>query len=337
MRAPAFWWRPRRTAAAWLLAPLGALMGAVTARRMRRPGHGVGVPVICIGNPTVGGAGKTPTALYLARRLARQGHRPALLTRGYGGRLPGPVQVDPRLHAAADVGDEPLLLATVAPTYVARERPLGLALAVTDGADVVLMDDGFQNPSVNKTLSILVIDGAAGIGNGLSLPAGPLRAPLAPQLGRAQAVLIIGEGEAGEAVAAQAGMAGLTVLTGRLAPNAAVMSRLIGRRVLAFAGIGRPEKFFTTLRRLGAASVATVAYPDHHPFTAADIAELVVRAERDGLTPVTTEKDAVRLAMSEAGRDLLARSTVLPVELVLEPDSAKALDRLVSRALAQPI
>ena len=331
MRAPSFWWQPERSLAAHLLSPLGSLVGGVAARRMRQPGISLGVPVICIGNPTVGGAGKTPTALYLARRIARKGHRPSILTRGYGGRVEGPLQVDPVRHRALDVGDEPLLLATVAPTYVARERPHGLAMAVADGADVVLMDDGFQNPSVQKTLSILVVDAAVGIGNGLCVPAGPLRAPLAPQLARAQAVLVVGEGEAGSEVARLARTAGLTVLTGRLAPNAAVMARLIGRRVLAFAGIGRPEKFFATLRGLGVASVATLAFPDHHPFNASDIAALVERAAADDLMPVTTEKDAVRLTATPEGRDLLRASVVLPVQLVLEEESVVALDRLVAR------
>ncbi|MBS7543163.1 tetraacyldisaccharide 4'-kinase [Ancylobacter oerskovii] len=331
MRAPSFWWRPERSLAAHLLSPLGALVGAVAARRMREPGVSLGVPVICIGNPTVGGAGKTPTALYLARRLARRGHRPSILTRGYGGRVEGPIQVDPVRHRAIDVGDEPLLLASVAPTYVARERPAGLGMAVADGADVVLMDDGFQNPSVEKALSLLVIDAGVGIGNGLCLPAGPLRAPLAPQLARAQAVLVIGEGEAAAEVVRMAHAAGLAVLTGRLAPNAAIMSRLIGRRVLAFAGIGRPEKFFATLRGLGVASVATMAFADHHPFNAGDIAALVERAAADDLLPVTTEKDAVRLTATPEGRDLLRASIVLPVQLVLEAESVAVLDRLVAR------
>lgn len=334
MRAPSFWWRPRRGFAALLLSPFGALIGGVAARRMGEKGANAGVPVICIGNPTVGGAGKTPTAYYLARRLTRAGHRPAILTRGYGGQLAGPLQVDPRLHSAAEVGDEPLLLATAAPTYVARERPHGLAMAVADGADVVLMDDGFQNPSVEKTLSILVIDGEVGIGNGLCVPAGPLRAPLAPQFARADAVLVIGDGAAGRLVADDAHIAGLNVLTGRLAPNAAVMSRLIGQRVLAFAGIGRPEKFFGTLRRLGAASIVSVAYPDHHPFTPQDIAGLAARAALDDLVPVTTEKDAVRLAGTPEGRELLSKCVVLPVGLALEPDSVETLDRLVAKALS---
>ncbi|MCB4769908.1 tetraacyldisaccharide 4'-kinase [Ancylobacter sp. Lp-2] len=334
MRAPSFWWRPERSLAAHLLSPLGAVVGRVAARRMREPGVSLGVPVICIGNPTVGGAGKTPTALYLARRLARRGHRPSILTRGYGGRVEGPIQVDPVRHRALEVGDEPLLLAGVAPTYVARERPRGLALAVADGADVVLMDDGFQNPSVAKTLSILVIDAGVGVGNSLCVPAGPLRAPLAPQLARAQAVLIIGEGQAADGVARLAEEAGLAVLTGRLAPNAAVMSRLIGRRVLAFAGIGRPEKFFATLRGLGVASVATLAFPDHHPFSARDIATLGERAAADDLVPVTTEKDAVRLTATPEGRELLRHSVVLPVQLVLEKESVAALDRLVAGLFA---
>ena len=181
MRAPDFWWRRERSAAARLLSPLGALSGALTLARMRRKGVSPGVPVICVGNPTVGGAGKTPTVIHLARLLAAQGRHPAILTRGYGGSERGPLQVDASLHPASRIGDEPLLLARAAPTWVARDRIAGAGAAMGEGADILIMDDGFQNPSLAKTLSILVVDGGVGVGNGLSIPAGPLRAPLGPQ------------------------------------------------------------------------------------------------------------------------------------------------------------
>ncbi|MBS9477225.1 tetraacyldisaccharide 4'-kinase [Ancylobacter radicis] len=333
MQAPHFWWQRERTLAANLLSPLGALVGGVTLARLRTAGTAVGVPVICVGNPTVGGAGKTPTVIQLARRLIAQNRNPVILTRGYGGRERGPLRVDPRLHKAADVGDEPLLLARAAPTYVARDRLLGAQAAAQTGADVVLMDDGFQNPAIAKALSILVVDAGVGVGNGLCLPAGPLRAPLAPQLERAQALLVVGEGAPGERVAREGYAAGVSVLRGRLAPDAHVVARLFGRRVLAYAGIGRPAKFFETLRSLGVLTTVTRAFPDHHVFTPAEMAELQVQAARQDLLLVTTEKDAARLAGSDAGRTLLEMSEILPVRLALEPHSAKTLDRLIAGAL----
>src|SRR6185295_300855 len=188
MQAPGFWWKKSGAAAA-LLSPLAAIYGSVAARRLAQSGERTGVPVICIGNPTVGGAGKTPTAIAVARMLISAGERPAFLTRGFGGRLAGPVIVEPS-HAAAEVGDEPLLLARVAPTVVSRDRVAGARHAIAAGATAIVMDDGFQNPALAKDLSILVIDGTRGIGNGHVIPAGPLRAPLAPQLGRAHAILV---------------------------------------------------------------------------------------------------------------------------------------------------
>ncbi|MCK0197982.1 tetraacyldisaccharide 4'-kinase [Ancylobacter sp. 6x-1] len=333
MQAPPFWWHPRPTLAANLLRPLGALYGAVAERRLGHPGHAPQVPVICLGNPTVGGAGKTPSALMLARRLQGLGRHPVFLTRGYGGRLPGPLLVTPR-GIAADLGDEPLLLARLAPTVVARDRVAGAGLALQAGADVIVMDDGFQNPALEKRLSILVLDAAVGIGNGLCLPAGPMRAPLAPQLARAQALLLVGDGTAGDEVARHGRAKGLAVLRGRLAPDAEAASRLIGRRVLAFAGIGRPDKFFATLRGIGALAVRTQPFPDHHAFRAAEAGDLLHRAQAEDLTLVTTEKDAVRLTGTPAGDILAPHLEVLPVRLVLEPESAETLDTLIARALA---
>ncbi|WP_029351363.1 tetraacyldisaccharide 4'-kinase [Bosea sp. 117] len=334
MRAPGFWWRPDRTLLATLLSPLGAVSGARAAARLARPGFNPGVPVICVGNPTVGGAGKTPTALYLARHLIAAGRRPLFLTRGYGGAERGPLLVDPPAHFAAHVGDEALLLARAAPTVLARDRVAGARLAVEEGADVIVMDDGFQNPALAKALSLLVVDAAVGVGNGLCLPAGPLRAPLEPQLARAAAMLLIGEGEAGEALALRAADAGAAVLRGRLAPDARVASLLFGRRVLAFAGIGRPAKFFETLRVIGANPVAEHAFGDHQPLGPADAARLIGEAQAKDLLIVTTEKDAARLAGTEAGRLLSGLFDVLPVRLVPDADSARRLDALMAEALA---
>jgi tetraacyldisaccharide 4'-kinase len=333
MRAPGFWWRQRPDWLAWLLWPLGWVYGALTLRRMRRPGVGTGVPVICVGNFVAGGAGKTPTAIAFARMLSARGETPFVLMRGYGGRLAGPVLVDPAIHMAADVGDEALLMAGHALTIVARDRPAGAAMAKAKGASVVVMDDGLQNPSLAKTLRLAVVDGASGVGNGLCLPAGPLRAPLAGQFGATDAVIVIGDGEAGSAVAARAESAGLAILTARLAPEPAVAAALAGRSVLAVSGIGRPEKFGATLRQLGAKVVAERHFGDHHAYTQAEVAALIAQAARFGCLVATTEKDLTKLGpLWPAGeRD---RLIVLPVTLVFDDraDIGRLLDRLPARS-----
>jgi tetraacyldisaccharide 4'-kinase len=319
VKAPSFWWEAPGTAAA-LLAPISVVYGSVAAARLRHTGERAGVPVLCVGNPTIGGSGKTPTALALARMLIDAGERPFLLSRGYGGRLAGPVRVDPQHHRADDVGDEPLVLARGAPTVIARDRVAGARMGKAGGASVIVLDDGFQNPSLAKDLSILVIDGRRGAGNGNVFPAGPLRAPLAAQFDRAQAVLIIGDGPAGAVTARDAEARGLTIFHGRLVPDAASLGALAGTRVLAFAGIGDPEKFFATLRDAAVDLIIARGFPDHHPFTAAEAAALVAEADRAGLTLVTTEKDFARLAHKRALAELAARSHVLPVTLEIEKE-----------------
>ena len=200
MRAPAFWWRPRAGPWALLLAPLGAVYGGVTAWRMGRRGGKAGVPIVCIGNFVVGGAGKTPTAIAIARLLIAGGETPVFLSRGYGGSLSSssrPVRVDPARHTVSHVGDEPLLLARIAPTIVAARREWGARAAREAGASVVVMDDGLQNAALCKDLAIAVVDGASGIGNGLAIPAGPLRAPLGAQMRHIDALVVIGSGRGG--------------------------------------------------------------------------------------------------------------------------------------------
>jgi tetraacyldisaccharide 4'-kinase len=318
MQAPGFWWRKSGAAAA-LLSPLAAIYGSVAARRLAQSGERTGVPVICIGNPTVGGAGKTPTAIAVARMLISAGERPAFLTRGFGGRLAGPVIVEPS-HAAAEVGDEPLLLARVAPTVVSRDRVAGARHAIAAGATTIVMDDGFQNPWLAKDLSILVIDGTRGIGNGHVIPAGPLRAPLAPQLGRAHAILIVGDG-AGALPATN-----LPTFHARLAPDRAALGALAGRRVLAFAGIGDPQKFFATLAAAGINPQIQRGFADHHRYRADEAAALLAEAERHGLALVTTEKDLARLQGDPALAALAARACALAVELIVdEQDDFKRL------------
>lgn len=314
MRPPAFWSATPGHPAARLFAPLGRVYGALTAARMDRAGAVPPCPVLCVGNFTLGGAGKTPTALALARLLRELGHRPAFLSRGYGGRLPGPLAVDPTRHDAAEVGDEPLLLAAHATTIVARDRPAGARLCAASGADAIVMDDGLQNPSLAKTLALAVVDAGAGLGNGLPFPAGPLRAPLDRQWPHVAGLVLVGDGAPGAAVAAAAEARGLPVHRARLVPEAE--ADLAGRRVVAFAGIGRPEKFFETLREGGALVAAERAFPDHHPFRPAELAELASLAAREGAGLVTTEKDAARLPA-----EWRARVAVLRVGLVFADEA----------------
>jgi tetraacyldisaccharide 4'-kinase len=321
MREPAFWWRaPGWTAA--LLSQAGSIYGGIAARRMERSGAEAGVPVVCIGNLTVGGAGKTPTAMTVAQILAAAGRRPVLLSRGYGGTLKGPVRVDPVTHRASEIGDEPLLLARVAPTIVARDRVAGAALARAEGGKAIVMDDGFQNPTLYKNLAILVIDADRGVGNGAICPAGPLRAPLPVQLRHAHAVLVIGSGTQGEAVAEAARAQLLPVFRGRLVPDARAVETLKRRPVLAFAGIGYPEKFFATLREAGIDVRAVQAFPDHHRFRRSEALDLIARAERDGLVLATTEKDVARLTGADGLKALAGVVRTLPVKLAVTEEAA---------------
>jgi len=321
MREPPFWWRAASIAAC-VLAPAAAIYGAVAAWRLRRRGDRAGVPVVCIGNPTVGGAGKTPTALAVARMLAAVGERPVFLSRGYGGRLRGPVLVDPDRDRAADVGDEPLLLARVAPTVVAHDRVAGARTALAAGASVIVMDDGFQNPSLAKDFSALVVDGRRGLGNMRVFPAGPLRAPLDVQLDRADAVVLVGAiGDAAAAFMRAADARNCPVFRARLEPDRDVVATLAGQRVLAFAGIGDPEKVFATLRDAGISVAATRSFADHHRYTPAEARALCIQADAEALVLVTTEKDRARLQGDEATAELAGRVRVLPVRLALDEEA----------------
>jgi tetraacyldisaccharide 4'-kinase len=313
MRAPGFWWRTPPSLTARLLSPLGWIYGGIARRRMEKPGERASIPVICIGNPVAGGAGKTPAAIEVARLLVIAGKKPVFLTRGYGGREQGPLSVDPAQHAAADVGDEPLLLVRTAPCVVARDRVAGARLAATLG-DVIVMDDGFQNPSLRKSLSFLVVDYEAGIGNGLCIPAGPLRAPLEPQLQRADAVILVGDGDAGNWLAARKRP---PVLRARLVPDTKSTGDLKGKRVLAFAGIGRPQKFAGTLKGLGADVVRLAGFPDHHAFTAIEARDLIEEARRGKLLLVTTEKDKARLG-GAALKELRETAIAVPVRMAFD-------------------
>ena len=330
MREPGFWHGPS-SLKSHLLRPLGALYGAIAARRLQRGGLDAGIPVLCVGNYHVGGAGKTPTVLALAKLLRDLGETPVVLSRGYGGKLRGPVRVDPLRHAAGDVGDEPLMMAATLPVVVSRERADGVPLARSLSASVIVMDDGFQNPSVAKDVSLIVIDSDRGLGNGRVLPAGPLRAPLRPQLARTDALVVVGQGAAAEAVAADLAARGKPVLRARLAPSDASVASISGKRVLAFAGIGDPARFFGTLRSSGIEVAKERAFADHHPFSQNEIAALIAEAKREALTLVTTEKDFARL---QAGGEVpdWARA-IVPFAVTLEFEDAALLRKFVTERL----
>lgn len=323
MRDPAFWWRPAGLVSS-LLSPIGKVYGAVAESRMDRLGTSADLPVLCVGNFTLGGAGKTPTAMMLARLLRVAGETPFFLTRGYGGTVTRPRLVNAETDAAQVVGDEALLLARIAPTVVARNRVIGAALAKAKGASVVVMDDGLQNASLAKALAIAVIDGRRGIGNGCVFPAGPLRAPLAAQLKRCDALLVIGDDERAHDVIALAGT--LPVFHGRLVADAAAVAALRASKVLAFAGIGDPDKFFATVEQAGIEIGARRAFADHHRYSAEEAAELVMAAEHEALTLLTTEKDRARMSGDPALAALAVQAKVLPVTLkVDEHDALRAL------------
>ena len=288
IHAPTFW--SRNGWPARVLAPLSGIGAAITAHRMARTGWRAPVPVICCGNATVGGAGKTTLALDLAHRLTARGIEVHVLLRGYGGAARDVRRVQPG-DTAAVTGDEALLLAAVAPTWTGADRAASARAAVLAGAELLLMDDGLQNPSLEKTLSLLVVDGASGFGNGRVLPAGPLREPVARAASRCRAAVLIGTDVSGAAAALPAG---LPVLRAELVQDAGI-DEIRGRRVLAFAGIAFPEKFFAGLERAGVIVAGRRAFPDHHVVTAAEFTELVRKAIEMDAMLVTTPKDAVRL------------------------------------------
>lgn len=321
MKTPDFW--RHRGWQSLLLAPFGWIYGALTLRRMAKPGSRAPVPVISVGNFTAGGAGKTPTAIAIAKALIARGERPFFLTRGHGGREAGPLRVDPSRHRAIEVGDEPLLLARHAPVIVARDRAAGARMAIAEGASCLVLDDALQNPALTKDFSLAVIDGGFGFGNGRCVPAGPLRAPVAASLAKVDAVLVIGPDEAG---AGRTVASEIPVFTAEMRPSAGT-EMLAGREVIAFSGIGRPEKFRDTLTALGAKIVAFHAFADHHAFTDAEAQSLLASAgER---TLVTTEKDHVRLKGTPALDDLAARAMAVPIEIVLDPALIAAIYRAV--------
>ncbi len=328
MKAPDFWWTSGSTWQSSLLSPLSALYGYLAGKRFDyEPSYKASKPVICIGNFTAGGTGKTPFALALNALLKDAGHKPGFLLRGYGGTNKGPLLVEQSKYRAEEVGDEALLLAKRGPTVISADRAAGAMLLEQQDITVIIMDDGFQNPRLHKDASIVLLDAKTGIGNGKCIPAGPLRMPFERQLGRASLLMVIGEGEQSFQQQEAARQAGIEQMRAAIRPVSA--DALEGERVLAFAGIGRPEKLFASLREAGADVVKTMSFPDHHYFTKDDARKILQVSEDQDLLPITTTKDYVRLD----GRDeqSIARlahvASVLEVEMkIAEPDAL--LERL---------
>jgi tetraacyldisaccharide 4'-kinase len=337
-REPSWWYDPQPGFAARALTPAAWVYGRLAARRMAQgPRHTADLPVICIGNFTAGGTGKTPLALWIAGQLAAQNLSPVFLTRGYGSAVRAPTLVDPERHGAADVGDEALLLARAGRVMVSPDRVAGVKAFASCGigGDVLLMDDGLQNPGLAKDLTIAVVDGARGFGNGCVIPSGPLRAPLAAQLAKTDTVVVNGRRDDRDRVAAQiARWFSGPVLSAGPEP-AGDTSWLRGQRVLPFAGIGNPERFFRLLERLGATLVGERRFADHHAFTDAEAAQLMTEADKLGAMLVTTEKDFVRLRRTGAQSDLRCAARALPIALSLRGDDGAVVMARIAGAITQ--
>lgn len=326
MQAPAFWRKSKWHPLALALAPLGWLYATATARRIASGARErLGVPVICVGNINVGGTGKTPTVIALAGLLQEAGLAPHIVSRGYGGSVEGPQRVDEQAHKATEVGDEPLLMAAFAPTWVSKNRATGAKAAIADGAGVILLDDGFQNPALYHDVSIIVVDAAVGFGNGRVVPAGPLREPVAAGLARGNMIVSIGDESAQAALRARwPELAGLEQINATLTPLQMGMD-WHGARVLAFAGIGRPEKFFQSLEGEGADIVAHHSFADHAPYTPAILHRLAKEAAQKGAQLVTTEKDVARLPAAY-------RAQVLAFPVRLRFSNVNALESVLATA-----
>ncbi len=333
MRAPAFWYSDRRTITGVVLSPLGWLYGAGGRfRNLVTNSYKAKLPVICVGNFVAGGAGKTPVALAIAGLLQRQHRSPGFLIRGYGGELSGPVSVRTGSHSSSDVGDEALLLADKCPTIVARDRRAGAEKLSNMDVDTIVMDDGFQNPSLHKDLSFIVIDHSQGIGNGRIIPAGPLRAPLRDQIAKAHGFIIIGGELVDQNLKHHLQNSSKPIFTAHLKP-ADNAPDLAGKKVIAFTGIGMPDKFFATLEKAGAEIIERIRFPDHHPFSQNDARWLLdLQSDNDECLLVTTAKDHIRLKETDDVCDRLYQtSQAYGVEL--EFDQEKLLVELILKAI----
>ncbi|HTV67705.1 MAG TPA: tetraacyldisaccharide 4'-kinase [Rhizobiaceae bacterium] len=319
--APPFWWA-KADWRAYALYPASAIYGAVAARRLkaarREP---IDLPVLCVGNLTVGGAGKTPVAIALARQAVKMELKPGFLSRGYGGSFHGPHIVDPHHDSARTVGDEPLLLAEHAPVAVTPDRAAGARLLASRGCDIVIMDDGFQSARIWIDYALLVVDGDRGIGNGHVIPGGPMRAPLIDQMRYADAVVRMGQGTSADAVVRMASRAGKRAFDAEHRTRDA--DQFAGRKFLAFAGIGNPQKFFATISAAGGTVAAKRSFPDHHFYTREDLADLAALSQKEGLELVTTAKDAIRLRHGASyEREFAQKLAVLEIDAVFEMEAA---------------
>jgi len=329
--APPFWWT-KADWRAWGLSPFSFIYGRIAGRRMARARRaGVAVPVICVGNFTVGGAGKTPTAIALARAVKEKGLKPGFLSRGYGGTLDVTTVVDPAHHRAEAVGDEALLLAGETLTVVSRGRVDGARKLLEEGVDLIIMDDGFQSARLALDFALVVIDTVRGIGNGHLVPGGPVRAPIAEQMRQLSAILKVGSGDAADRLVRQAARAGKQVYVATLKPRE--NHEIAGKPLLAFAGIADPQKFYRSVRELGGKIAEERAFPDHHYFSEDEVADLLDDAAKKGLTLVTTAKDAVRLAGHHGRMEELAKK-VKVVEVDMAFDDPLAPSKIIDAAIA---
>ena len=335
LEPPSWWYGGRIPIAAWGLWPISVIYGKIVERRFRKASpYRSKLPVLCVGNFTMGGAGKTPMALKLASLLREAGLKPGFLTRGYGGSERGPHVIDTAKDGADRVGDEPLLLAKAAPTVVSRDRPDGAKLLETLGVDAIIMDDGFQNPSLEKDFSLIVVDAGAGVGCGHVFPLGPLRAPLAFQLGKADAVVLLGAGDPTDAArrieqkSQQFRSTPLPVLNAQIVPI--VANELRERPFLAFCGIGRPGKFFDTLQNAGLTVVKSVSFPDHHSYSEADASSLLADANALNAGLITTEKDHARLKGAKGVlAEIFQSALAMPISIEFSEDGEARLLELL--------
>jgi tetraacyldisaccharide 4'-kinase len=329
--APEFWWRPAPAGAALALWPAARLWGAAVAWRMAQPPrYRPPVAVVCVGNLLVGGAGRTPTVIALARMARGRGLKPGILVSGHDGRARGPILVDPTIYNADHVGDEAMLAAAVAPTVVARDRAAGAKVLAGAGVDLIVMDGGLHDPALPKDLALIAVDAGLGIGNGLTVPSGPMRAPLQPQLRRADALLVVGEGEAAGPLIRAAARAGRAVIRAELRPTRVREWRK--QPILAFAGIARPQRFFAALTDVGATLARTMTFPDGHRYTAVDAETLMATADADGLRLVTSEQDMARLAGRSGALALLAGRTEA-LAMTVEFENAAAVAGMIDEAM----
>ncbi|MEA2757996.1 MAG: tetraacyldisaccharide 4-kinase [Methylobacteriaceae bacterium] len=334
-RTPDFWWESRPTFPARLLKPLGDTYGAETAGRMRRRGVAFEIPVITVGAFALGGPGKTPAVEALVGLLIAVGERPAILSRGYGSaaaKQRAPTFVNVSKHSARDVGDEPLLLTRTAPVIVGTDRvEAGWLARRAMNPSVLVLDDGLQSRQIEPDLAIAVVDGEAGIGNGLCAPAGPLRAPMAAQIRHVDAVVVVGPGERGAEIARLAMNSRKRVLTARLIPRSGEAERFAGKPVVAFAGIGRPQKFFAMLQQMGADLRVRHSFADHHMYTRSELAKLQASAHRYGAHLVTTEKDLARLQIQPPHPEEVSDLGCLRDQYASSKSGTPDFDRTVSK------